>query len=174
MWVFDEAQRRLFLGLPVEAFGGNQAVRWICIAQTHALFGTRAELRRASEEAERALAKQIAETPDDAQLHALRGLALAYQGRRAEAIGEGERAVELLPVSRDAYTGAYLQHQLARIYVIVNERERALNVLERLLAIPYYVSPGWLSIDPNFSPLKGDPRFQRLLHTKQVPATAGH
>jgi hypothetical protein len=71
--------------------------------------------------------------------------------------------VELLPLSRDAYTGAYLQHQLVRIYIILGEQEKALTLLESLLKIPYYVSPGWLEIDPNFAPLKGHPRFERLL-----------
>ena len=69
----------------------------------------------------------------------------------------------LLPISRDAYTGAYLQHQLVRIYMVLGEREKALDLLEPLLRIPYYVSPGWLAIDPNFAPLKGHPRFEKLL-----------
>ena len=72
----------------------------------------------------------------------------------------------LLPISRDAFTGAYLQHQLVRIYMVLGEREKALDLLEPLLRIPYYLSPGWLSIDPNFAPLKGHPRFEKLLQAK--------
>jgi hypothetical protein len=45
----------------------------------------------------------------------------------------------------------------------VNEPERALDQLESLLKVPYYLSPGWLKIDPNFEPLRGNPRFQRLV-----------
>jgi tetratricopeptide (TPR) repeat protein len=101
-------------------------------------------------------------TPDDFQQHLFRGLALAYLGRKAEAIEEGERGAQLMPVSRDATNGAYTQHQLARIYLLVGEREKALDVLEALLKIPYYLSSGWLRIDPNFAPLRGDPRFERL------------
>ena len=82
----------------------------------------RTVLRRTSEEAERGFAPQLEKTPDDAQLHIIRGLALAYLGRRAEAIREGERGLALLPVSRDAFTGAYLQHQLVRIYMVLGER----------------------------------------------------
>jgi hypothetical protein len=36
-------------------------------------------------------------------------------------------------------------------------------MLEPLLKVPYYLSPGWLAIDPNFAPLKGNPRFEKLL-----------
>jgi serine/threonine protein kinase/tetratricopeptide (TPR) repeat protein len=165
MWVFDDAQRKVFLGLPPEAFGGYGAVRSLAFAQTYALINDTKRLRQCSEEAEKALASQIAQTSDDGQLHMLRGLALAYLGRRDEAIREGERGMALVPVSRDAYTGAYLQHQLVRIYMILGEKEKALDQLEALLKIPYYISSGWLAIDPNFSPLKGQPRFERLLKT---------
>ena len=59
--------------------------------------------------------------------------------------------------------GAYAQRQLARIYVLVDEPEKALDQLEPLLKIPYYLSPGWLKIDPTFGPLHGNPRFERLV-----------
>lgn len=166
MWIFDDAQRQLFLRLPLEAFGGNRAVRALAYAQTHALRGDVKELRRNSEEAEQIFARQLAETPDDAQLHVLHGLTLAYLGRHDEAIREGERGMEILPISRDAYSAPYNQHQLVRIYLILDEREKALDQLERLLRIPYYLSPGWLAIDPNFAPLKGHPRFEKLLRAK--------
>ena len=44
------------------------------------------------------------------------------------------------PPTKDAYLGAYYQHQLARIYILVNEPEKALDNLEPLLKIPYYLS----------------------------------
>ena len=71
--------------------------------------------------------------------------------------------MELLPVSRDAYSGPYIQPQLARIYLLVGEPEKALDQLEPLLRIPYYLSPGWLRIDPTFDPLRSHPRFKKLV-----------
>jgi len=68
-----------------------------------------------------------------------------------------------MPISNDAYTGAYLQHQFARIHLLNGDAEKALDQLEPLLKQPYFLSPGWLRIDPTFAPLKGNPRFERLV-----------
>jgi tetratricopeptide (TPR) repeat protein len=110
-----------------------------------------------------AFEQQLRAAPDDDQRHVFLGLALAYMGRKAEAIREGERGVSLLPIAKDAQSGPYTQHQLARIYILVGEPEKALDQLEPLLKIPYYLWPGWLKIDPTFDPLRSNPRFQRLV-----------
>jgi tetratricopeptide (TPR) repeat protein len=120
-------------------------------------------VRAYADSAQLAIAEQLRATPDDGQRHVIRGLALAYLGRKAEAIREGERGMALVPVSRDAFLGAYIQHQLVRIYLLVGEPEKALDRLEPLLKIPYLLSPGWLKIDPSFAPLWGNPRFERLI-----------
>ena len=49
------------------------------------------------------------------------------------------------------------------MYILLNQPEKALDRLEPLLRMPYDLSPGWLRIDPMFAPLKGNPRFERLL-----------
>ena len=94
----------------------------------------------------------------------LLGLALAYLGQKPAAIREGERGVALSPINREHLEGPYRQHQLARIYMLVGEPEKALDQLEPLLKMPYYLSPGWLKIDPNFALLRGNPRFERLVN----------
>jgi hypothetical protein len=66
------------------------------------------------------------------------------------------------PISKDAFGGAYVQHQLARIYIMVGEPEKALDRLEPLLKVPYFLSPGWLRVDPTFDPLRSNPRFKKL------------
>jgi hypothetical protein len=71
--------------------------------------------------------------------------------------------VALTPASRDGYIGPYLQHLLARIYILAGEQPKALDQLEPLLRMPYYLSPGWLKIDPSFEPLRDNPRFRKLV-----------
>src|SRR4026207_1325654 len=125
--------------------------------------GDEAKARAYADSARVAFEAQLKVAPDDPQLHVLYGLALAYMGKKAEAIAEGEKSLALMPISKDASNGAYDQHQLVRIYILVGEPEKALDQLEPLLKMPYTLSPGWLRIDPAFAPLKGNPRFEKLI-----------
>jgi serine/threonine-protein kinase len=163
VWVLEEPQRELLLRLTPSAFDDDRGTWAVCLAQAYALKGDAANVRTYAEEARKALEEQVRATPQDAQRHVVLGLVLAYLGRKDEAIREGERGLALVPVAKDAYAGPYYQHQLVRIYMLVGEPEKALDRLEPLLKIPYLLSPGWLKIDPNFDPLRNNPRFQKLI-----------
>ena len=101
-------------------------------------------------------------SPDDPWLHVRKGQALAHLGRKAEAVESGERGTALLPIERDALFGPQLQAQLVRIYLMVGETEKAVDRIEELVEVPYYLSPGWLRVDPDFAGLRGNSQFQRL------------
>jgi TolB-like protein/tetratricopeptide (TPR) repeat protein len=163
MWVLDEAQQALLLRLPPSAFDDDRGVWGIVRAQTYALRGDMARARVFADTARIGFAQELRGAPDDPQRHIFLGLALAYLGHKEDAIREGKRGVALKPIANDAVNGPYYQHQLARIYTIVNEPDKALDLLEPLVKMPYYLSPSWLTIDPNFASLRSNPRFQRLV-----------
>ncbi|GJG88831.1 hypothetical protein tb265_40120 [Gemmatimonadetes bacterium T265] len=162
VWVLNDADQRRLLALGPAAFDGDRATWGWVLAQTYALRGDAAHARAYADTAHRALQAQLRATPTDAQRWVVDGLALATLGRPAEAVAAAERGAALLPVAQDAVVGAYLQHQLARVYLLTGRPAQALDVLEPLLRLPYYLSPGWLRLDPTFAPLRGTARFARL------------
>ncbi len=101
--------------------------------------------------------------PDDPRLHISMGITLAGLGRRDEAILHGVRAVEILPLSREAYRGAYLLEGLAKIYVMTGEHQKAIDALETLLSRPSHINEVILRLDPAWDPLRNEARFQKLL-----------
>jgi eukaryotic-like serine/threonine-protein kinase len=163
-WVLDEEQQQLLMRLTPVPFGDDRGGWGLTLASVHGLRGNQLKARAYADSARSALQQAIEANPHDAQLHVILGTALAYLGQRDEAVREGIRAVAMLPVAKDGFAGPYLQHQLARIYLLVGNPEKALDQLEPLLKIPYYLSPDWLKIDPNFASLRGNPRFERLVN----------
>ena len=105
----------------------------------------------------------ISEQPQDARLHSSLGIAYAGLGRKEEALRSGKLAVDILPVSKEAWRGLYRVEDLARIYVMVREYDLAIDQLEFLLSIPGEISVPMLHLDPRWDPLHNHPRFQRLI-----------
>jgi serine/threonine-protein kinase len=107
--------------------------------------------------------KKVREQPDDAEALSNMGISDAALGHKEDALREGRRAVELLPVTKDAATGAELLKDLAVIYAWVGEKDLAIKQLEEVLRIPSNLSYGHLRLHPFWDPLRGDPRFENLL-----------
>lgn len=110
--------------------------------------------------------RKLKERPDDSRYHSALGIACAGLGLRDQAIQEGKRGVELMPVEKEAWRGTYRVWDLARIYTMVGDFDSAMSMYERLLSIPSEVSGPFLRIDPACAPLRENPRFQRLVADK--------
>ncbi len=139
------------------------APRTQLLAQVYGLMGRGALARVYYDSARSYLQGRVAQRPEDARLHTALGIVFAGLGRKQEAIQEGERGVALLPVTKEAYQGYYRALDLARIYTMVGEYDAAIDRLEQLLWIPGHLTTAWLRVDPTWDPLRGNPRFQRLL-----------
>jgi TolB-like protein/Flp pilus assembly protein TadD/predicted Ser/Thr protein kinase len=126
-------------------------------------------MKARAESARTVLEEAVRENPGDPRFHASLGLAYAYLGRKAEAVQEGNHAVKLHPVSKDAVFGPSYILNLARIYTVIGEYEEAINQLEYLLSIPsaeflwQSISIPLLRLDPQWNLLREYPKYQRLL-----------
>ncbi|PZR76486.1 MAG: hypothetical protein DLM73_02465 [Chthoniobacterales bacterium] len=107
--------------------------------------------------------KTVREQPTYAQPFSLLGMIDAGLGRKEDAIQEGRRAVELLPVSKDALSGPGLLENLAMIYAWTGEKEQACGQLTVLISLPYDLSYGKLRLHPSWDPLRGDPSFEKIV-----------
>ena len=120
-------------------------------------------------------AKRYAETylneaPNEAPRHAKLAEILALLGEKDAAIAEAKRATEILPESVDAFDGPKMTQTLAEVYSLVGEPEKAIDVLDGLLARPSSMTVAVLKIGPIWDPLRDNPRFIALLKKYGGPA----
>jgi TolB-like protein/Tfp pilus assembly protein PilF len=111
------------------------------------------------------LEQRLAVKPEDARTLAVLAQVDAGLGRKELAIQEAQHAVDLMPVSKDVYDGALVLEGLAQVYTWANEPDRAIEVLQKLVAMPSYVNYARLKLHPMWNPLRGDPRFQKIVNS---------
>ena len=103
------------------------------------------------------------EQPDYAPAISILGLIDAALGRKEDALREGRRAVELLPVAKEAHNGPGMIQNLAIIAAWVGEKQLACDQLATTLRLPGTTSYGRLKLLPYWDPLRGDPRFEKIV-----------
>jgi serine/threonine-protein kinase len=122
----------------------------------------------------RARAEQEEEirNPDDVWLLSRLGLIDALLGEKEQALSEGQRAIEMLPVLKNSIAEGFVKRYLVMVCAWAGERELALEQLEVAAKIPYGPSYGDLRLSPLWDPLRGDPRFEKIvasLAPKELP-----
>jgi len=166
---FQEALKRL-ASTPYDVFAEahfyipkNLAYAWIYHAMKK-----RTKMKSHANSARLRLEKELKERPEDSRLYAALGLAYAYLEQKEEAVQNGIKASKLYPVAKDAFEGPRYVLNLARIYSVVGQYEKAVDQLEYLLSIPSgnFISVAILRLDPDWDPLRNKPRFQQLLKSK--------
>ena len=107
--------------------------------------------------------RAVQDEPDYGPPLCVLGLIDAALGRKEEAVREGRRAVELLPVEKDAINGPLMIKYLAMIAAWASDKDLACEQLAIAAQPPSTVSYGQLKLEPNWDPLRGDPRFEKIV-----------
>jgi len=161
---YAEALRRL-------SVGDNEWIRLKTWARPKALFRAYvheqvgdSDLARTEYTAAKTLLEQeVQRCPDDPRYRSSLAIASAALGNREQAVQEGKRAVELYPVSEDAFYGQPFLIDLAHVYTLIGEEDSALDLLDTCLSSPTWLSVPYLQVDPRWDRLRDHPGFQSLL-----------
>lgn len=140
----------------------NKNLIYASIYQT---MGDHSLVKLHADSARKDLENIVREHPENPRHHADLGIAYAFLGQKDDAIREGNQAVILNPISKDAVDGPRHVRALASTLIILGEFDKAIDKLEYLMSIPagLVVSVARLRFHPNFDPLRDHPRFKRLL-----------
>ncbi|HEX5962524.1 MAG TPA: tetratricopeptide repeat protein, partial [Gemmatimonadales bacterium] len=165
-WLRDELLDSASAHLPREAFGSDTARYHYWHAQVASYQGRPEIARLFLDSARVILEAQAAGQPDDPGFHRVLGQIYAELGRGDDARREAERAVALRPRSKDALANTGARTDLARTLAKIGDVDAAIDQLAYLLSVPSNVSVPLLRVDHTWDPLRGNPRFERLLATK--------
>jgi TolB-like protein/Tfp pilus assembly protein PilF len=125
--------------------------------------GDKRAARAAFTKARDETANLLRDQPNYAGALCVLGMADAFVGHKDDAIREGRRAVELLPLTKDSIGGSLLLQYLALIYAWSGEKDLAFEQLAVAARTPGFLSYGQLRLDPYWDPLRGDPRFDKIV-----------
>jgi tetratricopeptide (TPR) repeat protein len=139
--------------------------REYCVGRTEWLFGNR-ELAQTALTSARAIFERTTQAqPDYSQAWSYLGLTDAMLGWREEAIQEGKRATEILPFTKDSWTGPIWMIYLAEIYTWCGDKDAALQQLKTAAELPTGITYGELKSSPDWDSLRGDPRFDQIVQS---------
>jgi tetratricopeptide (TPR) repeat protein len=162
-WLLDAENVALLRRLTPAAFDGDEANWAINQAVAAWRVGDSAAARDYAEKALPTFEARVRSSPRVAAAHSVLSQSLALVGRRDDAVREAIRATELDPVATSPQSGADMVSSLAWTCILAGDQEKAIDALERLLKVPYYVTPAWLAVDPWYDSLRKNPRFQKLV-----------
>ncbi|HWZ61374.1 MAG TPA: protein kinase [Gemmatimonadaceae bacterium] len=167
-WVLDSAMEARLLAVRPDAFDNDTAAWAMILAQQYRFRGDRARMLAYADTGLVIVTRRTAGRPSSEESRMFMALGLAYMGRGPEAIRMGEDVIHQ-PRTPDARNDPYFEFLMTRVYLAAGRRDRALDMLEQIMRAPFYVTPAWLRIDPNFAELHGDPRFERLVAGMVAP-----
>ena len=160
--MLDEPFRRMLRALPVEAFGGYLA--WYGLVKGYADLaqGDTAGMIAHYDTARRAAEATLRRDPTDGMSLIALSFYLGAVRRKAEAYRVIERARASAPVAARPLW-SYIKAMNA---AYLGDRQLALDELEHAVGRDPRFTSAWIRIDPAWIPLRGSPRFERLVAGK--------
>ena len=167
--VLDKQYQDQIAQLPLQSFGLDTAGYFLSRALALESRGDAQRSRAYYDSARIVLEPFVRQQPNSGFGHMGLGIAYAGLGRKDQAIREGRLGVRVLPISLDHMSGPLVVSRLAEIYVKVGENDAAIDQLGIALAAPgdINVTVPSVRIDPIWTPLRGNPRFEALLNSKR-------
>ena len=154
----------------LNSFGETPLTDYVVHANRPLIEGVLARLTKDEDKARAAFTaartlqeRAVQDEPDYGPPLCVLGLIDAALGRKEEALREGRRAVELLPVEKDAINGPLMIKYLAMIAAWAGDKDLACEQLAIAVQPPSTVSYGQLKLEPDWDPLRGDPRFEKIV-----------
>lgn len=142
---------------------GEKAAFFVSKMQLYHLLADQQRARAYADSAAKLLAERIRDRPDEALHHSFMAVAQTGRGNKASAYAAIDKAMALHPLSLDAYGATDHLERRVFIEMTFGDLEAATILLERLLARPSNVSRNLVRLSPLYAPLRGHPRFQRLI-----------
>jgi tetratricopeptide (TPR) repeat protein len=137
--------------------------REYCVGRTAWLFGNHELARTALTDARAIFERTTREQPDNPQAWSYLGLTDAI-ARPAQRSNSGRKArLRGPPYTKDSWVGPTFENYLAMIYAACGEKDAALEQLDRTATLPVGITYGELKCNPEWDPLRGDPRFEKLV-----------
>jgi TolB-like protein/Tfp pilus assembly protein PilF len=127
--------------------------------------GDSARATAAFRECRAILEQRLVIKPEHARTIAVLAQVDAGLGQKELAVREAQHAIDLMPISKDIYDGALVLEGLAQVYTWSGDRDRAIELVQKLVAMPSYINYGRLKLHPLWSPLRGDPRFEKIVNS---------
>ena len=160
---YAEAER-LLVNTTHEFFGTKPPIpKNFLLGRVYFYAGDKVKARDAYQSARAYIERAVAEQPQSVFVQLALAELMAGTGERDEAMRLCERAMDMLPVSRDAYHGPIVLVSSAEIYGMLGDADRAVPLVERALAIPSPQTRQALRFDPKWDSIRSDPRFQQLI-----------
>jgi TolB-like protein len=125
--------------------------------------GDSAKTTSAFRECREILAQRLIVKPEHARTIAVLAQVDAGLGDKDLAVQEAQHAIDLMPVSKDIYDGALVLEGLAQVYTWSGDRDHAIELVQKLVSMPGYTNYGRLKLHPLWAPLRGDPRFEKIV-----------